>query len=194
MSSPLRDRLNRAVDMRAQLKPVQEIEAGMLHETITLDTEVHPWRRLTARLVDIAIYGALTLPMLGPALWLSVMFTGSGQWMPAAVTVVSALLLACGLILALEGFLTSYWGKTLGKQLFHLQVANRAGERLGYLEALGRTAKVGGFIVLAVILSPVLLAGPALCIWQYTVLKKTGYTLWDAAQHTRVGIPPVRDF
>ncbi len=109
------------------------------------------WPRLVAYIIDNIVIGVtlllLVLPMLVLMLILNVPFsdTPASSWEPspmalavfipvALITVVSAIIVALGYYIVLEG----HFGFTIGKYLLGLRVLKTDGTRIGYKEAFLR--------------------------------------------------------
>lgn len=193
MSSPLRDRLNRAREERYLQKPVQSIEIEMPPDSGTGGFQVHPWRRLAARMIDHLLYGLLGLPILVPAMLLGHVLLQSGDAPMALMGVLTALGVYVASGLMLEAFMLSYWGTTPGKWTMNLVVTDWKGDRLSFWAAFERSFSVMMFMSLGNLLNACMFAGLGLYAWQYLALSGKHYTLWDVARKSRVVRTPVRE-
>ena len=97
--------------------------------------EPHPWRRYFARGIDLALVG-LPVSFVQYVL-LHRNYTTVSRW----EDIVCALI-GWGLLLLLEPLLLARFGTTAGKWCMGITVTRPDGERLGYSEALNRTALV----------------------------------------------------
>lgn len=97
----------------------------------------HPWMRLLARGVDMALYWAVFL-----AFWaVTVRQPGILRPSPLIKYLGGVLLLAAALLL--EAFWLHFWGWTPGKWIFGLKVRDSSGEKLSLKAALRRGMQLG---------------------------------------------------
>ena len=132
--------------------------------------EVSLWSRLWARNIDFLICMALFLP---------VSFLISAQSESLIFSFVIAFVVP-GLILILyDAFLTSAFGKTIGKALFGIRVARVTGENLPFNVAWNRAFKVWAYGNSGYFVFPVL----TLMTWWSARrgIQKTGTSSWDVA-------------
>ena len=132
--------------------------------------EVSLWSRLWARNIDFLICMALFLP---------VSFLISAQSESLIFSFVIAFVVP-GLILILyDAFLTSAFGKTIGKALFGIRVARVTGENLPFNVAWNRAFKVWAYGNSGYFVFPVL----TLMTWWSARrgIQKNGTSSWDVA-------------
>lgn len=96
----------------------------------------HPWRRLLARELDMAVYGTLfaLLWVLAARDWSAIRAGGLAGWVKGAVLLAFAL--------AAEPLWLHYWGWTPGKWVLGLKLRNEAGGKLTLAQGLRRSLAV----------------------------------------------------
>ncbi|MBT9317670.1 tetratricopeptide repeat protein [Leptothoe spongobia] len=137
----------------------------------TVAQSIKPWHRWEARLFDSFISCLLAVVLLD-IFWPSVIeLTFSNQAHDIAFTAIILLLHA----VLFEPILLCSWGTTPGKALLRIQVRQRNGQKLSYLQAVNRSLSVGvGGMALGI--HPIslftMLSG-------YRQLTTKGITTWD---------------
>lgn len=142
-------------------------------QSVASVSQVRPWVRYSARLIDISLFGfclSLILGLVAPSLFKSINFV--------LFSMVPTTFLWC----FIEAFFLSKWGATPGKALLRVSVRNLDGSLLNYGSALLRSFDVwvrglGFHLPLVVLLT--LIAGQKR-------LTKNGITLWDQSRNLRV--------
>lgn len=97
----------------------------------TLPKEFAPWRRLLARVLDMALYGMLITLVAMLGFGLNVNNAGTGWNMLKTV-------LSVGVLFAVEPLLLKYWGTTVGKWVLGLSVTHEEGGRLTWKQGCDR--------------------------------------------------------
>lgn len=92
-----------------------------------------PWQRFWARDLDFALASAVVWAVLTLGFRMSV--TGTPRWLLQTLNIV----LSWGIWLILEPLLLCTWGTTPGKWLLGLELRNKEGRKLGFLQGLRRT-------------------------------------------------------
>lgn len=92
-----------------------------------------PWQRYWARTFDLALTGLAAWAAL--TLGFRVSMIGMPRWLLQTVSIA----LSWGILLVLEPLLLCTWGTTPGKWLLGLELRNRQGKKLGFLQGLRRT-------------------------------------------------------
>lgn len=92
-----------------------------------------PWQRYWARTFDLALTGLAAWAAL--TLGFRVSTIGMPRWLLQTVSIA----LSWGILLVLEPLLLCTWGTTPGKWLLGLELRNKHGKKLGFLQGLRRT-------------------------------------------------------
>lgn len=140
--------------------------------------QVRPWVRLSARLIDLSLYGIAAGIIL--AVYLSTRPPLDPNFAPARKLMGSILLLLSYVFV--ESWMLSTWGTTPGKKFFKVSLETNTGEKPTYNEALRRSwlVYVHGFCLGLPFVN--IVAGIA----AYFTLKKKGITTWDQRLNFRI--------
>lgn len=141
-------------------------------------SQVRPWVRLGARLIDLSLYGFAAGIVI--AVILSTRPPLDPNFAPARKLMGSILLLLSYVFV--EAWMFSTWGTTPGKKFFKILLETNTGEKPTYNEALRRSwlVYVHGFCLGLPFVN--IVAGIA----AYFTLKKKGITTWDQRLNFRI--------
>lgn len=151
----------------------QEMKSGSFHED--LSTEIHPWRRWLARVLDYAVISAV--------MQFLVIVVFRVRPVPEGFSGVLFDIMAGFLFAPVEAFLLSRWGTTAGKLVMGIRIEYIDGGNLSFRTALNRAWLVfqAGMGFCIPFVEP--------CVQIYRYCKLTGRTWHRFARYDQVILP-----